>query len=1134
MHLRWLLATFLMLLPAAHGQIVVSGKTFVRSPNEYGSRGEWVVYEKNAPHDDANRRFLTQKVLVELSGASLQSLRKLPEVAQAEQRGRYAVVTLTGDAGIAISGAKKLRRVQGVLSAEPMLARQLYPKLIPDDPLFAYNAANGGYQWHLRNTGQNGGTTGVDLQVTNVWDTWLGRGIRIGILDDGLQTTHPDLTTNADTVHDRDFNDLDDDPSPTSSDPHGTSCAGVAAARGNNGLGGSGVAPEAQLVGMRLIAGPTTDADEADAFAWHNDIIQVKSSSWGPFDSAFGAYGPGPLSQAALADATTNGRGGRGTIFLWAGGNGGANGDDSNYDGWAASPYAIAVGAVGDDGEAVWYGEPGANLLVCAPSNGGTQGITTTDLMGGSGYDSGDYNHSFGGTSSATPAVAGVVALMLEANPNLGYRDVQEILLRTAVKNDENDGGWARNGAGFDFHPNYGAGMVSAQAAVNLATSWTNIPAVQTRTQGVSALGLEIPDGSSAGLTQSFTVSSVDNLRLEHVTVKVKATHSYRGQLEWWLVSPSGMRSRLARARSNDTGADLDWTFMSTQFWGERSEGVWKLEVYDTDLADAGTLEEATITFFGTPVTTPLPAPVITSNLIIVGREGAVLDHQITASNFATSFFCFGTLPAGVSMSSGGRFSGMPTETGPFYLTMLASNSTGSSFEDMLLYILPADPALSAAVEQPDSLKIVPFGYANWFSQTAITHDGVDAAQSEPIDHEEYAGMEFTVTGPTRLSYQWKVSSEPGYDYLVLTVDGYVKAYITGEVDWTQVTQDIGPGDHNVDIYYLKDEAVATGQDAGWVDELTLTPIISAPVVTGGTVHAYEGTPLKHQVQATNAPTAYSATGLPAGLTISPTTGLIYGTTNVVGIHTVTLQAENPFGTGSATLNVEVGSISQGLAAALDAPLQTIQSSGTRGWRAQSLYASDGSDAARSGDIQDMQDSRMSTQIMGPAKIAFTWGISSEADYDYLRFHIDGVEQEAISGEVGWTKKTFTVPEGPHTLQWSYIKDEFVRGGLDSGFVDQLGVYGDADQDGFWSDEETAFGTSDLDPGLLPRVSIVPSGANTVITFPSVAGQAYRIQYSTDLQNWTNVNVTATSSSTTWTDSSATGQTRRFYRVALP
>jgi subtilisin family serine protease len=158
---------------------------------------------------------------------------------------------------------------------------------------------------------------------------------------------------------------------------------------------------------------------------------------------------------AALADAVTLGRGGKGTVFLWAGGNGNYNGDDSNYDGWAASPYAIAVSAIGDDGEAAPYSEPGANILVCAPSNGGTQGVTTTDITGSTGYNAGtgsdyangDYTNSFGGTSSATPAVAGVVALMLQANPNLGYRDVQEILMRSATTNDPNDGGWVTNGA---------------------------------------------------------------------------------------------------------------------------------------------------------------------------------------------------------------------------------------------------------------------------------------------------------------------------------------------------------------------------------------------------------------------------------------------------------------------------------------------------------------------------------------------------------------------------------------------------------------------------------------------------------------------------------------------------------------
>jgi subtilisin family serine protease len=1133
---RWIFL-FLLIVSCARAQFSIGDKTFVRSPNELGTKGEWVLYEKNAPQDEANRRWLTKRVLVELSGASIQALSQQPGVAAAESRGSYAVVTFAGDAASAIGGAKQLRRLTGVRAAEPMLARQLQHRFIPNDPLFAHNASNAEYQWHLQNTGQNGAVAGIDINVVPAWNSYKGVGIRIGILDDGLEVAHPDLADNADTTNDRDFNDLDNDPTPMAGDYHGTACAGVAAAKGNNNLGVSGVAPEAMLVGMRLIAAPTTDDVEADAFAFKKDIIDIKSNSWGPFDNAYGAGGPGPLSKAALADAATTGRNGKGSVFLWAGGNGNANGDDSNYDGWAASPYAIAVGAVGDDGESVWYGEPGANILVCAPSNGGKQSITTTDRVGSTGYSTGDYTSTFGGTSSSTPAVAGVVALMLQANPNLTYRDVQEILMRTASKNDPNNGGWVTNGAGFDFHHHYGSGLVDANAATNLSISWTNLVARQIRTNSAVGLPLAIPDGGSAGLTQTFSVSNADNLRLEHVTVSVKATHSYRGQLEWWLTSPSGVRSRLARARGNDTGANLDWTFMSTHFWGERSEGSWKLQVYDTNLADAGTLDEATITFYGTPATGELPAPVITSNLIIVGREGASMDHQITASNFPTGYGAI-DLPPDVSINNTtGRITGTPTPTGTvrFDSRIYVTNATNTTYENVLFYILPASASLSDAVEQPTTLKMVPFGFGDWFRQTVTTHDGVDAAQSGVVDHDENSGIEFTVVGPTRLSYQWKVSSERNYDYLVLTVDGYVKAYITGEVDWTAVTQDIGPGTHNVDIYYLKDESTVSGQDAGWLDELVLTPITTEPVVTPASIIAYGNTALRHQIIATNAPTSFNAVGLPAGLILSTTTGLIYGSTNLVGSHAVTIEATNDFGIGSAVLTLIVGSLSEGLAAAIDAPSLTITSSDTLPWRPQSLYSHAGNDAARSGDIQDLQNSEMTTSVVGPAKLTFYWGISSEADYDYLRFYIDDVEQEAISGEVGWTFREHILPAGTHTLKWAYIKDDYVRSGLDSGFVDELQLYSDADADGFWVDEEAAFGTSDIDANVKPWTSITAqSPTSTNIEFPSVNGRQYRVQHSSDLQTWISVPIIATGTVTSWSDTTVGSETRRFYRVVTP
>jgi hypothetical protein len=337
-----------------------------------------------------------------------------------------------------------------------------------------------------------------------------------------------------------------------------------------------------------------------------------------------------------------------------------------------------------------------------------------------------------------------------------------------------------------------------------------------------------------------------------------------------------------------------------------------------------------------------------------------------------------------------------------------------------------------------------------------------------------------------------------------------------------------------VDLDYFKDEIVAAGQDAGWVDELTITPITTPPVVADATVSAYAGVPFRYQVTGTNAPTSFSATGLPVGLAISPTTGLITGTLPAVGTHVVTMEATNEFGTGSGALTIEVGTLSDGLAAAVDAPTQTFVTTGAVLWGPQTLYSHDGVDAARSGAIGDLSQSVMTTQIVGPAKGSFYWGVSSEATYDFLRFYIDDVEQAALDGEVGWTLRTFTLPAGTHTLKWTYIKDDYVRSGLDAGFVDQLTIYHDADGDGFFADAEAHFGTSDNDANSRPTAAVhyTPSGAE--ITFPSVDGKTYRVERSDDLITWTAVTVTATGATTTYTDPDAVNVPKRFYRVAMP
>ncbi|WP_395752709.1 S8 family serine peptidase [Prosthecobacter sp.] len=1134
------------------GQIVVGGKKFERSLTEAGTKGEWVMYEKGAPQNEGTRRWLTKRVLVELApGTQAAALAQVAGVARTTPRGKYAVVEFAGKADAAIAGAASLRTVPGVRSAEPMLAHQLFHRFVPNDPLFAYSTTNAGYQWHLSNTGQNGATAGSDVNVVPVWDSYKGTGVVLAIVDDGLEVSHPDLAPNVDLAHSFDFNDNDADPSPGADDFHGTSCAGVAAARGNNGIGVSGVAPEATLVGLRLIAAPTTDQQEADAFGYQKDLIAVKSNSWGPYDSAFGSGGPDVLSQAALEDAATTGRGGKGTIFLWAAGNGNGNGDDSNYDGWANSIHAIAVSAMNDKGRSAYYSEPGANILVCAPSNGGKEGITTTDRSGTSGYNTGDidpdfpdfadtnYTNTFGGTSSATPAAAGVVALMLQANPNLTTRDVQEILVRSATQNDRYDGDWVTNGAGFHFNIKYGAGLVNAQTATTLAKTWTNVLPRQSHAYSATAMNLAIPDFDATGVSKTFTVPMADNLRLEHVTVHVKARHTYRGNLEWRLVSPSGVSVRLARARFNDTGADLDWTFSATHFWGERSVGDWKLQAIDGTVGDVGTLDDATITFYGTPMSPDLPLPVITSNWIMVGREGWAMNYQMTASNFTTSFatgrYFYDGLPAGLTFNSTtGLITGTPTETGVFDAYQEATNATGTTDSYALFYILAATPSLSTAVEQPTSLKIVPFGFGDPFLQTTTTHDHVDAVQTATVDDEEYSGIEFTVNGPAKIDFQWKVSSEKNYDYLVMTVDGYVRDYITGDVDWKPSSTYVGTGPHNIDIYYIKDQGVAKGQDTGWVDELVITPTTDAPVVNAETIHAYQGVYFRHALTATNAPDTFTADDLPAGLTLHPGTGLIYGSVPTLGTYPITVHATNSFGSSVQTVTLVVDTVATGLAEALDAPGQAMASSGDLTWVPNWLYSHDGEDAARSGAITDLQQSLMTTTVTGPCKVAFYWGVSSEQDYDFLRFSIDDVEKEAISGEVGWTRKGYVLGAGVHTLKWSFSKDEFTAGGLDSGFVDQFGIYSDNDGDGFYSDLETWFGTSDSDRNSYPQTVLSRSLSGTSLTFPSISGNDYRIEYSDDLQKWTPLIYTATGNPTTWTDPNAANKQRRFYRVVIP
>jgi subtilisin-like proprotein convertase family protein len=508
-----------------------------------------------------------------------------------------------------LESAASAAAVEGVLYSAPNWLRQR--ALRQEDPLYAC-------QWHLKNTGQfKGAIPGNDLDVEPVWASFRGTPAQIVcIVDDGLELAHKDLSANV--IPGLSWDYVEEDPDPTAGS-HGTAVGGVSAGRGFNGLGGRGVAPEAGLCGHRILGGDgISDADEADAETRSYDRVAIYNNSWGPEDDAQRLEGPRPMTQAAMARGLVEGRGGRGTLYTWAGGNGRRSADNSNYDGYANWRGTIAVAATTSAGVQSLYSENGANLCVNAPSNGGEDpGITTTDRTGTGGYNKGtqprdfadmDFTDTFGGTSSATPAVSGVCALLLQARPDLGWRDVKTILMTTAAKNDSEDPDWSTNGAGYHVNHKYGFGRADAAAAVEAASRWINLPA-ETSVQSEAAPGLAVPPGP-VGVSSTLTLAR--NLRAESVEVVFTASTADKhwGDLQVLLVSPSGTWSVLAEKHdtSESTSRYDGWRFGSERYLGEPSAGDWTLLVKDLGTTGGATFGSWRLVVYGTEQDAPAPA----------------------------------------------------------------------------------------------------------------------------------------------------------------------------------------------------------------------------------------------------------------------------------------------------------------------------------------------------------------------------------------------------------------------------------------------------------------------------------------------------------------------------------------------
>ena len=514
------------------------------------------------------------------------------------------------------------------------------------DPLLAS-------QWHILNNSNNPGTIKQDINLqSSLWNDVTGSGVKIAVVDTSIDYSHPDLQSNLDLSNSCQFGS-------SPSGGHATSVAGIISGVKDNGIGISGVAPGSKIQGFNILDLPE---DEIALAKWWTRALSTSeegNESLDIFNMSLG-YGveASPISYDTTIESLTkagteSGRSGLGALYFKAAGNNfdstkcsvtSYHSEDLPCQGSALDPdnnipYMMVVAALNADGTRASYSSSGANVLFSAPGGGDGAGIVTTndiniatsknapsDMDGYPGY-----TNSFAGTSAATPVTSGVAALVLQANQSLGWRDVRDILIRSADSVDtttssetstavviNSDGTvtraaapgtkiilehtWLTNSAGLKYHNYYGFGRINAVNAVKRAKVYTtNLPAMVSATSTNSSAGA-IADDISVPLS-SLLSAPAGVTTVESVQIKLTLSHPYISDLMVKLTSPSGTESILLTPRNalNTEIQNYELTLLSQTFYGENAAGSWQLQIYDThsDTYGTGTLHSWSMTIYG-------------------------------------------------------------------------------------------------------------------------------------------------------------------------------------------------------------------------------------------------------------------------------------------------------------------------------------------------------------------------------------------------------------------------------------------------------------------------------------------------------------------------------------------------------
>ncbi|KAL4218618.1 Neuroendocrine convertase 1 [Mactra antiquata] len=426
-------------------------------------------------------------------------------------------------------------------------------------------------QWHLHPDHV------PSMEVYEAWmEGYTGHGIVLAFVDDGVDPTHPELIDNYDGSLSYNYvSGVDHGSHLNENDQHGTLCSGIAMAVKNTECV-IGVSHQAKFTSLRLLDDTLepTNGEIASTLTHRLDVIDIYSNSWGFPGHGSGFFPRSRILTAGFEKGVNEGRQGRGAIYVFASGNDGLHYDDCNTDSFISSVYTIGVNSLGFNGSLAGYGESCTSVLISA--YGGTYDnhdkskIATTSRHG-------DCVDNFLGTSATCPIVSGIIALTLEANSNLTWRDVQHLIVETAsTEGLSSDLNFIINGAGKIVSDKVGFGLINASGMIHTAKTWKNVPTSITCVKDVP----NIYRCCLGPFIETIQVSDCNIRYIEHIEVRVNYKAMWREFVELHLISPSGTDSMLLRQRYLDmTSTEVDHTFMTVHHWGEDTMGNWTFKM---------------------------------------------------------------------------------------------------------------------------------------------------------------------------------------------------------------------------------------------------------------------------------------------------------------------------------------------------------------------------------------------------------------------------------------------------------------------------------------------------------------------------------------------------------------------------